>query len=306
MINTNKSSSMNGLATWLISIRKKGLGPLLEREMLLNQTWETIKGQYELKGTSLDLNLVDLIQQLISPNFNTNNHFIGETSMAGRFNNMNMQKNKQFTSRLQTKWQKEGVIQENDLTQFVERNQGELLTTIANHITIKKGRNTNNFSIGTDSGISKDLGNTLVGMWKEKYGKQDLTVQVIPSISSSGAEGGNIDHTIQILLSYSSSGGFRSSVPLLSVPLQQKTSNIDEPILSVMGKVDKVELNSSDALLKGIAKYFKRKDNIQFFVINNKVYSARQTWELLMDTLIDLAKSGDIDRLIRAFTKGKR
>ena len=306
MIRPNKESNIGNLIVWLTSLKKKGDKALFKREEILENAWESIKNQYELRNTQLDLSLIDLIRQLSSQNNDDSGYFIGTTSMAGTLNIKNIRANEKYASRLPTKQQQIGVLQENDLTRFIERNQSKFITTIANHITIRKNRKEKGFSLSTDSGISSDLEKAILDVWTESYGKQDMTVQVIPSISSSGADKGNIDHTIQILLSYSSDNGFRTSVPLLSIPLQQKTTGINDPILSILGKVEAAELISTDSMLRAITKYFKREDEIQFFIINEKIYSARQAWNLLMDTLINLAHSGDIDKIIRAFTKGKK
>lgn len=306
MIRPNKESNIGNLIVWLTSLKKKGDKALFKREEILENAWESIKNQYELRNTQLDLSLIDLIRQLSSQNNDDSGYFIGTTSMAGTLNIKNIRANEKYASRLPTKQQQIGVLQENDLTRFIERNQSKFITTIANHITIRKNRKEKGFSLSTDSGISSDLEKAILDVWTENYGKQDMTVQVIPSISSSGADKGNIDHTIQILLSYSSDNGFRTSVPLLSIPLQQKTTGINDPILSILGKVEAAELISADSMLRAITKYFKREDEIQFFIINEKIYPARQAWNLLMDTLINLAHSGDIDKIIRAFTKGKK
>ena len=305
MIKTNKRSNVGNLIAWLALLKKKGDKALFGREVILESAWENIKNQYELRNTQLDLSLIDLIGQLSSQNNDDSGYFIGTTSMTRTLNIRNIRANEKYASQLPTKQQQIGVLQENDLTRFIERNQSKFITTIANHITIRKNRKEEGFSLSTDSGISNDLEKAILDVWTENYGKQDMTVQVIPSINSSGADKGNIDHTIQILLSYSSDSGFRTSVPLLSIPLQQKTTGINDPILSILGKVEATELISTDSALKAITKYFKKEDEIQFFVINEEVYSARQAWNLLVDTLIYLAKSGDIDKLIRAFTKGK-
>ena len=306
MIRPNKESNIGNLIVWLTSLKKKGDKALFKREEILENAWESIKNQYELRNTQLDLSLIDLIRQLSSQNNDDSGYFIGTTSMAGTLNIKNIRANEKYASRLPTKQQQIGVLQENDLTRFIERNQSKFITTIANHITIRKNRKEKGFSLSTDSGISSDLEKAILDVWTESYGKQDMTVQVIPSISSSGADKGNVDHTIQILLSYSSNNGFRTSVPLLSIPLQQKTTGINDPILSILGKVEAAELISTDSMLRAITKYFKREDEIQFFIINEKIYPARQAWNLLMDTLINLAHSGDIDKIIRAFTKGKK
>ena len=306
MIKTNKGSNIGNLIAWLTLLRKKGDKALFRREVILESTWENIKNQYELRNTQLDLSLIDLIRQLSSQNNDDSGYFIGTTSMARTLNIRNIRANEKYASQLPTKQQQIGVLQENDLTRFIERNQSKFITTIANHITIKKNRKEEGFSLSTDFGISNDLEKAILDVWTENYGKQDMTVQVIPSISSSGADKGNIDHTIQILLSYSSDSGFRTSVPLLSIPLQQKTTGINDPILSILGKVEATELISTDSMLKAITKYFKKEDGIQFFIINEEIYSARRAWNLLMDTLINLAYSGDIDKIIRAFTKGKK
>lgn len=305
MIRPNKESNIGNLIVWLASLKKKGDKALFKREEILENAWESIKSQYGLRNTQLDLSLIDLIRQLTSQNDDSSGYFIGATSMAGTLNIKNIRANEKYASRLPTKQQQMGVLQENDLTRFIERNQSKFITTIANHITIRKNRKEKGFSLSTDSGISSDLEKAILDVWTESYGKQDMTVQVIPSISSSGSDKGNIDHTIQILLSYSSDSGFRTSVPLLNIPLQQKTTGINDPILSILGKVEATELISADSVLKAITKYFKKEDEIQFFIINEEVYSARRAWNLLVDTLIYLAKSGDIDKLIRAFTKGK-
>ena len=306
MIKTNKGSNIGNLIAWLTLLRKKGDKALFRREVILESAWENIKNQYELRNTQLDLSLIDLIRQLSSQNNDDSGYFIGTTSMARTLNIRNIRANEKYASQLPTKQQQIGVLQENDLTRFIERNQSKFITTIANHITIKKNRKEEGFSLSTDFGISNDLEKAILDVWTENYGKQDMTVQVIPSISSSGADKGNIDHTIQILLSYSSDSGFRTSVPLLSIPLQQKTTGINDPILSILGKVEATELVSTDSMLKAITKYFKKEDGIQFFIINEEIYSARRAWNLLMDTLINLAYSGDIDKIIRAFTKGKK
>ena len=306
MIKTNKGSNIGNLIAWLTLLRKKGDKALFRREVILESAWENIKNQYELRNTQLDLSLIDLIRQLSSQNNDDSGYFIGTTSMARTSNIRNIRANEKYASQLPTKQQQIGVLQENDLTRFIERNQSKFITTIANHITIRKNRKEEGFSLSTDSGISNDLEKAILDVWTENYGKQDMTVQVIPSISSSGADKGNIDHTIQILLSYSSDSGFRTSVPLLSIPLQQKTTGINDPILSILGKVEATELVSTDSMLKAITKYFKKEDGIQFFIINEEIYSARRAWNLLMDTLINLAYSGDIDKIIRAFTKGKK
>lgn len=306
MVRPNKESNIGNLIVWLTSLKKKGDKALFKREEILENAWESIKNQYELRNTQLDLSLIDLIRQLSSQNNDNSGYFIGTTSMAGTLNIKNIRANEKYASRLPTKQQQIGVLQENDLTRFIERNQSKFITTIANHITIRKNRKEKGFSLSTDSGISSDLEKAILDVWTESYGKQDMTVQVIPSISSSGADKGNIDHTIQILLSYSSDNGFRTSVPLLSIPLQQKTTGINNPILSILGKVEAAELISTDSMLRAITKYFKREDEIQFFIINEKIYPARQAWNLLMDTLINLSYSGDIDKIIRAFTKGKK
>ena len=306
MIKTNKGSNIGNLIAWLALLKKKGDKALFGREVILESAWENIKNKYELRNTQLDLSLIDLIRQLSSQNNDDSGYFIGTTSMARTLNIRNIRANEKYASQLPTKQQQIGVLQENDLTRFIERNQSKFITTIANHITIRKNRKEEGFSLSTDSGISNDLEKAILDVWTENYGKQDMTVQVIPSINSSGADKGNIDHTIQILLSYSSDSGFRTSVPLLSIPLQQKTTGINDPILSILGKIEATELVSTDSMLKAITKYFKKEDGIQFFIINEEIYSARRAWNLLMDTLINLAHSGDIDKIIRAFTKGKK